>query len=195
MPPDDAQEVLQNINDLIQLSNGLGCSETGLMPVHDGEIPKGFLKFERNGTMFSFRKSTILWMLTTNATKVSTDRLHRFIDRGDQEKEKATDEYIRIGDFVRIARNNRDFICSILGFKYKRVNYKFKNSFCPIRHKDDDEDGTKGGPGVYMLVDFHEADGLVLRRTEEVSTYVDIDTFVEHIKTKRDNFTQQYVIL
>lgn len=178
----------------MQLANGLGRSESGLKPVHDGEVKAGFLKFERNGTMFSFRKSTLLWILTTSATKVSTDRLHRFIDHGEQ-GQKTSEAHIRIGDFIRINQQNEISICSVIRFKFRNYKYKFKNSFCPISHKDDVKDGAKGGQGVDMLVDFYKIIDSALRKTEEVAVYVDIDSYIDHVQTKRDNFTQEYIVL
>lgn len=104
------------------------------------------------------------------------------------------EDYIRIGDFVRINQQNRVSICSVLEFKYRNNRYKFKNSFYSIRHKDDKE-GSKGGQGFDMLVDFHKTIGSALQKTEEVAVFVDIDCFIDNVKTKRDNFSQQYIIV
>lgn len=186
--PEDAQLVSKEIACLLELAQGLPESSTGLREIRDENTPKGFVKFARGNEVFMMRKSTVLWTLTTATSKLSTDRLHRFIDTGDDDLE--SDENIRIGDFIRINWQDQVSICSVLHFKYKSAKHKFVKSFCPIKHKD----GQNGGVGVNMLVDFYRVVSNILTKTDDPHCYVNIDSYIEHIKTKRDIFTQKYMI-
>lgn len=187
--PDDALEIVKNINDLLELSAGLGQSVAGLRQITDDlSIPEAFVGFERNGEKVLLRKSTILWMMTTATnSKVSSDRLHRFED---SEKGLGEADYIKIGDFIRINWKNNLMVCNVLGFKFRNKKFKFKNSFCPIHHKD----GPNGGQGVGMLVDFYEInekDGVdTLTNRKNFTCYVNVDFYIEHLKTTRNNITQ-----
>lgn len=189
--PEDAQEVIKSVGNLIQLPGSGGGSATGLIEVHDDK--KGFVKFVDGDKVFYLRKSTILWMLATATTKISTDRLHRFIEN--REDDVVNEGHIKIGDFIRVKWIDQICICSVLQFKFKKSKYKFMKSYCPIQHRD----GPDGGQGVLMLVDFYQVQGDVggnfLEKSGNFHCYIDIETYVEHIKTVRDITTLKYKIV
>lgn len=80
------------------------------------------------------------------------------------------------------------FICSVLQFKFKTARYKFTKIFCPIKSKE-------GGQGVDMLVDFYRVDDNMLVKKNNLHCYVDIDSYIEHVKVTRDSLSQKYKIV
>lgn len=185
--PEDAQVVVKSIGDLIQLPGHGGRSATGFREVYD-DTKKGFVKLARGDEVCLLRKSSVLWMLSTSTTKISTDRLHRFVENREDEPDE---DHIKIGDFIKVKWTDVISICSVLQFKYKKSKYKFMKSYCPIKHQDGDE----GGQGVLMLVDFYQVQDNFLEKSGNFHCFIDINSYISHIKTARDNATQKYMII
>lgn len=186
-PVEITPEVIKELDELLQAKKGFDVSSAGLREIHDNNARDGFVKFSRDDEIIQIRKSSLLWMMTTPGTKLSTDRNQRFVENDD--KAIANDRSIKIGDFIKVKWLNKEVICSVINFKFQNAKYKFTKNFCPIKHKNGP------GQGVNMFVDFYRTDGNFLVKTDDRERYIDIDSFIDHLKTTRDNLTQKYVLV
>lgn len=188
VPPDEiAPEVIKELDEFLQAERGFDASSSGLREIHDSNTRDGFVQFARDEESIQIRKSSLLWMMTTPGTKLSADRTQRFVDNDD--KSIGNDQSIKIGDFIKVKWFNKEVNCSVIHFKFQNAKYKFTKNFCPIKHKY--------GPGqeVDMFVDFFSTEENFLVKSDERERYVDIDSFVAHLKTTRDNLSQKYMLL
>lgn len=151
------------------------------------ECPRGFVAFKINQEPVYLRKSSLLWMLTTKDSKVSSDRLHRFID----EKRVQGNNHVMCGDFVMMESDGTgaDRLCQVLGFKFLTGNSKFSAMSCPI---EVDEEKARG---VAVLCAFFQAENNVVTALKRVPKYVDMKKFKNHVTIKRDLDTDKITLL
>jgi hypothetical protein len=124
-------------------------------------------------------------MIDSNKTRISTDRVFRFINQ----KKLSQEDVITAGDyiFMKIGRTKR--LCYVYRFRFKTGKVPFKTPFCPIKHD------PETGRGVELLVSFWNLDGNFLKSTDEEQIYVDIDNYVSHAKTYFDKNLEQMIMV
>lgn len=184
---DESRAFIDNYDELLQMTNGLGNSRSGMKEIHDNDTPKGFLKFLRDDDSFVVRKSTLLWMMATESGKDSSDRLYRFRTDKSLVPSNQSQEKIQAGDFIVMAINNKPAVCRAIGFKYSNAKYKFKSNSCPIKNEE--------GQGVEVLVQqFNETENNTLKIANKQDCYVKIEAYIRHVNTSRDTKTGKYLI-
>lgn len=142
------------------------------------ECPRGFLAFKRNNEPLYLRKSSLLWMLTSKNSKVSADRLHRFIN----EKKVQGDDHVMCGDFVMMESddNGPDRLCQVLGFKFLTGNPKFSAMSCPIKVEEEK------ARGVAVFCAFFRVTNDVVTAMRSAPKYIDMKKFKNHVTIGRD---------
>lgn len=177
---------LDNLNDLLQITNGMEESDTGMVEAADEDTPRGLIALIRDNVRYYARKSTILWMMITDQKKLTTDRLRRFIDDSNSGDDK--DVKIQLGDFIVMNVDGQEIICQALGFKLLHNRYAFKGLSCPIKHD--------GGDGVEVQVYQFEQQGngvFVVQKKQD--HYINIEYYMRHVTLKRNNKTDQYTLV
>lgn len=135
-------EIIESVRDSTLFCGDIDMSSKSTREQILGDNYKDISKFDfKPMDKKKLRKSTILWMLSTATTKISTDRLHRFVQN--REEDEGSKEFIKVGDFIKVKWIGQISICSVVQFKFKNSKYKFMKSYCPIQHKD----GDAGGQG------------------------------------------------
>lgn len=144
----------------------------------NNECPKGFLAFKRNNEPVYLRKSSLLWMLTSKNSKISADRLHRFID----EKKIQGDDHVMCGDFVMMGSDDNapNRLCQVLGFKFLTGNPKFSAMSCPIEVEEEK------ARGVAVFCAFFRVTNNVVTAMRTVPKYIDMKKFKNHVTITRD---------
>lgn len=176
---------LDNLNDFMEITrDGVEESTTGMVETQDPNTPRGFLSFLRDGVSYYVRKSTILWSLSSKSSKLSTDRLQRFINSNRQTSEE---EAIQLGDFIVMLVGDEETICQVLGFKYLHEKFAFKAISCPVKHE--------GGSGVAVLINqFQQHDNGDITIQKKRDCYINIENYVRHITLNRNNKTDRYTL-
>lgn len=82
----------------------------------DGQnaVHQNFICFSRDGTLFYIKKASLIWWLSADGKRVSSDRVYRFIT----EKGKNSDVGLQTGDFVEMTDGKKTKIAQILAFKF-----------------------------------------------------------------------------
>lgn len=152
----------------------------------DENSPRGFIKFIRDDVPYFVRKSSLLWMMTTNKEKVSSDRLYRFIST--KKSHSFEEQSIQLGDFIIMSVNGEETICQVIGFRYITGSYKFKAVSCPIK--------SEAGKGIEVLVfQFKSMANGILAIQRKRDCYINIDNYIKHISLKRHNKIGNYMLI
>lgn len=120
--PVDEETDLEDIQDDILDDDGFSPDLLGTPLVEEIEPsnpPKGFFKIISAGESKLLRKSTALWTMCKTFSKVSTDRLRRFIEEKKSTRPNAN--HITLGNYIKIKINGTTEIAQVLGFKYLTV--------------------------------------------------------------------------
>lgn len=138
--------------------------------------PKGFFKVIRGHVSTLIRKSTVLWAMFTSTSRVSTDRLKRFIEEKKAYSRK--DDRISVGNYIKIKMDKKIMIGQVLGFKFlSGRREECPMTSCPIVAP---KESSKRGIGLMLnLYEINKSGKMKLR--EALKSSVDIKQFVCHI--------------
>jgi hypothetical protein len=137
--------------------------------------PKGYLRLVRRGEFYLVRKSTMLWMLEEGHSRVSSDRLKRFVS-----EQKSLENVLVPGDFIRIENEGKESVCQVIKFRFKTGRQNFTAKFCPL------EAPSENARGVDVLVKFYDQKGDKIEACKKVHRFVDIKCYKQHLKVIRD---------
>ena len=149
-----------------------------------------FITYEKSdGSIITIKKSSILWLLLKKKTRISPDRMLRFL--GDKKDfDIKTEEQIWIGEHAVFVVNEKNILVGqVLGFKYlsgKRKNYSLE--FCQIQAPEFD------AKGVEVLLSFYqihhnkeERKFVLLGLSNENQSYLNLNHFVMKIKITKQS--------
>lgn len=111
------------------------------------------IKYQRpDGSIIFIKKSSFLWMCLKKKSRVSPDRMRRFLSEKSSGNNSDVN-YVWIGQFAFFLLNKQKIVAGqVLGFKYlsgKRTNYSL--DFCPIKAPS-----NSSHSGIGVLVSFYE---------------------------------------
>lgn len=149
------------------------------------KIPKQYLAVMRGGEQYLIKKCTLLWLLSTNTKKVSTDRLRRFIG----EKRTSSGGRLCCGDFViMLDKKGKEVVCQVIGFAFKKENNEDKKkSKKPKRFFGNSCPHTgEVARTVRVLVQRYSSDGVQIKTEKVEPSYIDMAQFKRKIQLIRN---------
>lgn len=158
-------------------------SDQNLQPApQDVEAPAGFLAFRRVDSNYFIRKTSILYMLDKKTSRVSCDRLRRFID----EKKSDTTNRITCGEFVVMKnKDNLECLYQVMGFKFLSGSANFPGSSCPLTVIQDKE------RGVAVLCNHFKVANKIVTCKSKPLVYINIKKYVRHFNLTRNLYTNE----
>lgn len=136
--------------------------------------PKGFLAFLRDGIKVYFKKASILWTLSAEGSKVSTDRIHRFEGT---EKQFNPGDKILLGDFLKMKFQRSARVVQVLGFKFANGKTFHGDHYLFNRAKDNSS-------AVVLFCNFFEEKGDDLIPTKCLQRYIKVENYIKHLHPK-----------
>lgn len=92
------------------------------------KVPKSYIPVVRGGEHYLMKKYTVLWLLSVNSKKISSDRLRRFIG----EKRVTLGNRVCVGDFIFMDdKDGEEVVCQVQSFAFKQGKKKFSGNSCP----------------------------------------------------------------
>lgn len=154
--------MLRHFNDFRRSLSGDADKGNEFVETRDSNSKKGFCYFWKNGQIEAIRKSFVLWMITSIFSKISADRLQRFISGKDTVERSYDENNIWNGDFVRLKIGVKKIICRVIDSKSTENDtlilvQKFKTL----------KDGT-------------------IQATNERDSWIDQKYYLEHLHVDRD---------
>lgn len=165
---------LQFLKDFDEIEIG-NCKESGKH--------QAFVKIEKkNGEVGYIRKASILWSWMRDKTRVSTDRIHRFIAEKNPVFKCEDKEIISLGDYACFEYKAESVIGHVVGFKYLAGrNQNYTLPYCPLKVP---EGITPRGIGVLCALYLVGSDDLI---TKNECDYIDINNFISHVSIEFTN--------
>lgn len=168
---------MHNLEYLLELEHG-HKNKPGELLCSEGESQPGFLDFRRGDTTYTLRKSSIIWMLDDSDKKVSSDRLHRFID---QDRETRSDR-ISLGEIIVIKNHNdREIVGQVLGFSIPGQKSMYKGFSCGINTLTE----------VMVLINTFKLIGGKLVPINQPAAYHSNKNYIRHVKFQRNVRTNE----
>jgi len=182
---DSSQEIVE---DLFMISTGaLGVKKYHEVPLTESSpfvlVCDGFM----NPAII--RKSTLCWLLSSNDTKLSSDRLARvmaapvqhslFLTEANQSKHPSVEETINVGDWCAFTENRSIAIGRVLAFSYlsgtSLKNQEFSQLSAPVKAPDKNARGL----GCLCSWFYLKGNGKVLYQTKmDVQGYYSVASYI-----------------
>lgn len=159
----------------------LSCSEKiDFTNIEEATTHNSFVRIKKpNGEAAFVRKSSVLWSWLKEKSRVSSDRVYRFIaDKKDAAMDNESD-YLVLGNYACFNFNNENVIGHVIGFRYLTgKNLNFTLSFCPIKAPEGVEPR-----GILVLCSLYTIgfDDLLPKNIVE---YININNFVCHVSVE-----------
>lgn len=137
----------------------------------------------RDGIKHYAKKASLLWALTVEGKRVSTDRIFRFV--GSHNKFK-NDEKLLLGEFVMMNFNGKHQLVQILGFRF--VDGKtFHGDFYLLNRKDDESELNDTSREVCALCHFFNIDdNNVVIAVNHAARLINLKLFIRRVFFKRE---------
>lgn len=158
---------LRHFNDLRRSIAGDDTANSEFVEIRDSDSKKGFCYFLKNGKIEAIRKSFVLWMIISIFSKISVDRLHRFITGKETVERTFVSDNIWNGDFVRLKIGVKRVICRVID-----SNTKENNTLILVQKFKSLKDGT-------------------IQATNERDSWIDAKYYFEHLHVERDAVTNK----
>lgn len=159
----------------------LVSNRTGkLVESNEPTTPRNFIRFTRDDVPIYIKKVSLVWWLSEDGKRVSTDRIWRFVN----DRKVHCDKGVQTGDFVVINHQSVEQIVQILAFRF--VDGK---TFHGERYdnKDDKE--------VEALCNFFKITNGAISNTKIDQCYVNVANVIKHVFVKRQFDTGKLVLL
>lgn len=107
---------LASISYLTQEEDNSQLVECTAQENEDFEVPRNYICFKRGDSRLLIKKASLIWWLSKDEHRVSTDRIYRFHSATHSVPAPGS---MKVGDFVVMKFENLNFIVQILSFKFE----------------------------------------------------------------------------
>lgn len=135
------------------------------------EARRNFICFSRDGNRVYIKKASLIWWLSADERKVSSDRVWRFVD----DREKPSEVGLQTGDFVEMKYGKKMHIVQILAFRFADGKTFYGDRY---DGKDDRE--------VEALCNFYTLKRGIVTASEAPLRYINVKNRTRRIFLKRD---------
>lgn len=188
------QAFINNLNYLLPEEGEGSNAQISVVDSSEGD-PKGFLSFMRDGVKHYAKKASLLWAMTAEGKRVSTDRVYRFV--GDYEKFK-NDAKLLLGDFVLVNFNSKHQLVQILGFRFLDGK-TFYGDFYLINGKETNKKASKNDVDasreVSALCSFFNHDNGIVTAVNHAPRIINLKFLIRKVFFKRDIPTGELKII
>lgn len=187
------QAFMNNLDYLLSRDEETSGSELAVVTSSDDD-PKGFLGFMRDGVKHYVKKASILWALTVEGKRISSDRVYRFIN--DYNKYK-NDDKLSLGDFVIMKFDGTDRIVQILGFRFLDGK-TFHGDFYKIKRDEgksstDSDDDTSRQAAA--LCNFFKSNNGIVSALTRAHQLINLKFFVRRVLIQRNIATGELKVV
>lgn len=139
--------------------------------------PRCFFKVQ--GKVNYIKKSTVLWSLCKQFSRICRDRLGRFINKKHQAIKKA--DFVFIGHFVKMMWQGADEFFLVLGFKNIETGVEITKSYMPLNSKQGERHDSVGV--IATLYQQRLVDGKsILEYVKPVPAPIPFKDFIRHVE-------------
>lgn len=131
-----------------------------------------FIRFVCDGTPFYVKKATLIWWLSTDGKRVSTDRIYRFVN----DRTPRNDKTLETGDFVEMKQKGVNRIVQIIRFRFADGK-----TFHGDQYKADKSDQQ-----VEALCNFFDCNNGIVTGSESCQRYINMKHYQKHVFLKRN---------
>lgn len=147
-----------------------GSSEQ-LVEIQDDDIPRHLTCFKQGDTRVYVRKSSLVWYLSSEKNRISTDRVYRYADS------KQRDGHLNVGDFAIFDYNNKEQFVQVISFKFTDGKRFYGDSYF-IKEND-----TRGIEALCYFLE--NRDGKLIDADHLQHRYINVKSFKRVVSLKR----------